>query len=175
MSQDAIAGLDATIDKLESELSADPRFVLLTTLRRARDEFGASTGGAIAAPIDEERPIITAIKKKTATEPKLAPGRAKAYRICKEALVGHTEPVRTRDLYNLIEANGVDLPGGMNNLSSMLGRHPTVFKSHSRAGWTLKDQENGAEPNSAANGDDSAPSFATNQEGGESREATTHH
>ena len=82
-------------------------------------------------------------------------------------------PVRTRDLYDMVEENGVNLAGGMNNLSSLLSRHPETFKGYGRAGWTLKIVGNGAEPGSGTNGEDPAPLFSSSQEGGEANEATT--
>jgi hypothetical protein len=167
MSQDAISALDAAISKLEMDLAGDPRFSLLTSLRKAREAYGAST----SAP--EVKPAVdVTLKRGVGETPRLGPGRAQAFQICRQALLGHHEPVKTRTLYELVESKGVNLPGGMNNLSSMLGRHPTVFKSHGRAGWTLKDVGMGAEPTSVANGDSSAQTSNFNQKGGDGHEAT---
>jgi hypothetical protein len=127
----AINELDGLIAKLEHELAADPRVALLNNLKAARAAFPdvPSAPAPVATgrtPVEEGGPV-------------LAPARARAFRLCKEYLIGHAEPVRTRTLYDMVERAGVDLPGGMNNLSSMLGRHPKVFRSHGRQGWTLKD------------------------------------
>lgn len=172
MAQDSIAALDEAIGKLESELNADPRITLLARLRAARSDYDAA---AVAPPLTPAQPVQETARIAVADGPRLAPGRAQAFELCKKALIGHTSPVRTRALFDLVEEANIDLPGGMNNLSSLLGRHPKVFKSHGRQGWTLKDQGNGAEPNSVANGGGSAPLFNTSQEGGEGHEATTTH
>jgi len=168
MAQDALAALNVAIDELESELRENPRFALLSQLRAAREAYlAASEGGLFTSGV----PHVTL--KQGEVKRNLSPGRAKAYELCKKALQGHTTPVRTRDLYDMIEENGVSLPGGMNNLSSLLSRHPETFKGYGRAGWTLKDAGNGAEPDSGANGEGSAPLFSSSQEGGEDNEATT--
>lgn len=168
MAQDALVALNAAISELESELQANPRFALLGQLRSARDSYMSASKGNL---FESGVPVVSL--KPRETEPNLSPTRARAYELCKKALVGHTSPVRTRDLYAMIEEHGVTLTGGMNNLSSLLSRHPLVFKGHGRAGWTLKDTENGAEPDSGANGEGSTPLFSSSREGGEVNEATT--
>jgi len=168
MAQDALAALNVAIDELENELRGNPRFALLTQLQTARDAYmSASEGGLFASGV----PHVTL--KRGEVKRNLSPGRAKAYELSKKALEGHAMPVRTRDLYDMLEENGVSLAGGMNNLSSLLSRHPETFKGHGRAGWTLKDAGNGAEPSSGANGEGPAPLFPSSQEGGEVNEATT--
>ncbi|KKC27969.1 hypothetical protein [Sphingomonas sp. SRS2] len=168
MAQDALAALNVAIGELEIELGENPRFALLTQLRSARDAYMvASEGNLFASGV----PRVTV--KRVEAQRTLSPDRAKAYELCKKALVGHTVPVRTRDLYEMIEENGVSLAGGSNNLSSLLSRHPQTFKGHGRAGWTLKDIGNGAEPDSGANGEGSAPLSSSSREGGEVNEATT--
>ncbi len=131
----AATELDALIAKLETELAADPRVALLNSLKAARDAYAGGSGAA-NRPQEE-------MKARMPVEeggPAMAPGRAQAFKLCREYLIGKAEPVRTRHLYEMVERAGVDLPGGMNNLSSMLGRHPRVFRSHGRQGWTLKEQ-----------------------------------
>lgn len=172
MAQDALTALDAAINQLEGELEGDPRFALLTRLRTARESFLAASDVGLFA----SGPPQVAIKPREDDKRRsLSPARAKAFQLCRKALTGHASPVRTRDLYEMVEQNGVSLPGGMANLSSFLSRHPEVFVGHGRAGWTLKDKGNGAEPDSGANGDGSAPLFNASQEGGEDHEATTTH
>lgn len=133
MSESAIKELDTLIANLQGELAGDPRVALLNSLKAARAAYPSYGQQMEAEP--------TAASRKPIEEggPALAPGRAQAFRLCRDYLIGRVEPVRTRTLYDMVEKNGVDLPGGMNNLSSMLGRHPKVFSSHGRQGWTLKD------------------------------------
>lgn len=168
MAQDALVALNVAIDELENELRENPRFALLTQLRNAREAYMAASEGGLF-----ESGIPRVSVKRAETKRTLSPGRAKAYELCKKALEGHVEPVRTRDLYEMLEENGVSLAGGSNNLSSLLSRHPETFKGHGRAGWTLKIFGNGAEPDSGANGEGSAPLFSSSREGGEVNEATT--
>ncbi|OWK29575.1 hypothetical protein [Sphingomonas mucosissima] len=170
MAQDALGALDLAIEELEAELLGNPRFALLTQLRVARDAYMvASEGNLFASGVPQ------IVMKRREVTPNLSPDRAKAFELCKKALIGQTQPVRTRDLYEMVEENGINLSGGANNLSSLLSRHPLVFKGHGRMGWTLKHSGNGAEPDSGANGEGSAPLFSSSQEGGEDNEASTVH
>jgi hypothetical protein len=134
MSNQAIASLDSLISGLESELASDPRFKLLQDLKKARADYDktaeageeeVSPNARIAAPIAGGR--------------QMTPARAKAFELAQTHLSGRTEPVKTKVLFEMLDAQGVDLPGGMNNLASLLGRFPKIFKSHGRAGWTLID------------------------------------
>lgn len=148
MSNTAINELDHLITKLESELGADPRFTLLNNLKAARAAYPANKSDAAGA---EDSNVIATRMPVEEGGPTLAPARAKAFKLCRDFLRDQGEPVRTRQLYQLVEDAGVDLPGGMNNLSALLGRHPKVFRSHGRLGWTLKDQSNST--NAEAAGD----------------------
>lgn len=133
MSESAIKELDTLIANLEGELAGDPRVALLNNLKAARAAYPGNV-----QQVETETPPTG----RTPVEdggPALAPGRAQAFRLCRDYLIGRVEPVRTRTLYDMVEQNGVDLSGGMNNLSSMLGRHPKTFRSHGRQGWTLKE------------------------------------
>lgn len=139
MSDHAIEKLDSLIASLKSELASDPRFELLQNLEQARSKYGRKTsdedaqGGTDASTARIATPI--------AGGRQMTPARAKAFEISREHLVGKTEPVKTKELYKIVDANGCDLPGGANNLASLLGRFPKTFKSHGRAGWTLVDHQ----------------------------------
>jgi hypothetical protein len=150
MSPFSIEALDALIASLESELANDPRYKALQDLRSAR----AALGGGPAALEQEPASPNSRRPAPVAEGRQMTPARARAYQLSREHLAGKQEPVKTKTLYSLLDAAGVELPGGTNNLASLLGRFPKVFQSHGRAGWTLVESQhssaNGSEKPEAA-------------------------
>lgn len=146
MPQNPIASLDEAITGLELELSQDPKFVLLQSLKTARAAFG----GAATRP----RPVGAAIAGEArapdperATGRRLNPARQQALTLSEEFLSSETGTVKTKDIYTYVELSGGGLPGGANNLASLLGRFPAKFKSHGRQGWTLVSSDADASEN----------------------------
>lgn len=81
----------------------------------------------------------------------MSPARTQALALSKEFLKEEGGVIKTKDIYSYVELKDVELPGGANNLASLLGRFPDVFVSHGRQGWSLKAEENEA-PNGDAEG-----------------------
>lgn len=174
MAQDFLAALEAEIAELESELSADVRFIRLNQLRKTlalyvdpsavTAEMRAlsarpitsgqiqartiSSGSAQGSSIKSSKISSTAIKIAAAH---LGGRRASAEKVhALDAVALHLSnrsgPVPTRDLLDHLNDLGIEVGGAspLNNLSAMLSNSDR-FVSHGRSGWTLqKEKLNGA-------------------------------
>jgi hypothetical protein len=74
----------------------------------------------------------------------MSPARQKALAMSEEILTMEGVILKSKDIYARIEAGGVELAGGPNNLASLLGRFPDKFTSHGRQGWSLAADGNEA-------------------------------
>jgi len=131
------------IAELEAELSADPRFRKLQTLREALALYQQEA--STRAPRSGERRMSSGTSKRT-----MSTARAHALELSADCIRAHGGgPVPTRDIYAWIEPLGAEIGGTqkVSNLSAMLSQSDR-FKSHGRAGWTLATDQSEAQPSS---------------------------
>ena len=133
MSADFVTALDAEIATLEAELRADPRYQKISELRRVRDLYKGTGGGAFTPRVFQQ----TATQRPKRARSEL---RQQILDAAEEMLRGRTEPTTTAENYD-VDNQDIDIPGQKprNNLSAMLSNSPR-FRSHGRDGWTLASE-----------------------------------
>ena len=128
MAADFVSALAAEIDGLESQLAADPRYAKLRELKRVQALY--------SAPAVNPPPRVRPTQPTSGRSP--SPERQAILDMAKTFMGDQSEPTPTSDLYELLTAAGVQIPGTSpkNNLSAMLSNSPE-FRSHGRSGWTI--------------------------------------
>lgn len=124
------------IATLETSLSHDPRFQKLQHLKSLLALYESPTPLRSVAnnslqPTSERG--TAAVRQPSAT-------RLQAEELSAQYMAGRNEPTRTRELWEMLSANGVDVGGKdpVSNLSAILSRS-AKFRPIGRAGWLLAE------------------------------------
>ena len=133
--------LDAEIARIEAELQQDPRAVKLRELTRLRALYASAQpqhpfAARTAAPPTVVPEGLDRKRRET------SPSRAAAIEASRSFLKGRKEPTKTAEIFEHLELNEIQIGGTepKSNLSALL-YHSPYFRSHGRAGWTLKENE----------------------------------
>jgi hypothetical protein len=166
-----VSALDAEIAELEKDIKAnpDPRVRKLEDLKRIRSAYYATNTSRVAVadryftmegpPLDRRADKVTTDHFDTTYSQgsfvirprppgrKRSPEREEALRQAELFLEGKTEPVKTAEIYEMLQFKGIEVSGEdpKSNLSAMLS-NADQFQSHGRAGWTLARVNAGATP-----------------------------
>ncbi|MGW9330481.1 hypothetical protein [Bosea sp. NPDC055594] len=135
---DFVAAMRAEIAGLEASLRAspDPRAIKLHELQKMLALYeGRQAPEATAIQ-------IAAIEPDRSPKPsnrRTSPERQQALAAAREILREQSLPMKTAEIFKLVEARGIKLGGNdpQNNLSALL-HNSDEFLSHGRLGWTVK-------------------------------------
>lgn len=142
-----VAALEAEMAALREQLSQDMRFVRLREIERLRELYrergdDASHGNApnVARNADAPRPASKPPLRKA------SPERLQAIGAARMLVANRVGPVPTAEIYDHIAELGIPIRGEnpVNNLSAMLSSSG-IFKANGRAGWTIRNEDDGAD------------------------------
>lgn len=125
--------LRSEIESLEAEISNDPRYKKVESLKNVLALYDSSGKDSDGEP--QQGPLRTVTRVPSET-------RARAMELAELFLRNRAGPTPTRDILDHILSHGGEIGGRepVSNLSAMLSNSGT-FQSHGRIGWTLRQND----------------------------------
>ena len=145
---DFVSSLNLEIDRLEKAIEDIPEVRKLRELQRVRalymneyPEPGRSAASRLAASLAAN---LTAEYAPSSPGRKMSPERQQAIEFVSVHLNGQVSPIKTADLLQTLQVNGIHIGGNdpINSLSALLSTSGK-FLAHGRSGWTLRPSNDG--------------------------------
>ncbi|MFY9294271.1 MAG: hypothetical protein WAP03_26845 [Methylorubrum rhodinum] len=147
MSAQFVAALEAEMAALREALSRDVRYLRLMEMERLRELYRepSDSGSQDSDQAVDRYPGGLRVAPKPPVR-KASPERERAIEAARLLITNRTGPVPTVDVYDHIVGLGITIRGEnpVNNLSAMLS-NSGLFKANGRAGWTMRDDDDGAD------------------------------